>query len=155
VNGSYCFLLLLSPSLVQAIFKIETDKKVSEYITQLFVNHIREEGSLKGAAQAVIDSINQELQAKIEHGHLRPLETSLSMVVVPLNDEIVELLSESEKSIHAQSHGDNTVESYVDFSEYFVDTPEMQDKRNDIEAKIASIKQLYKEKRTLRPISED
>uniref|UniRef100_A0A914YZU3 PPM-type phosphatase domain-containing protein n=1 Tax=Panagrolaimus superbus TaxID=310955 RepID=A0A914YZU3_9BILA len=155
VDENYCFLLLLSPSLGQAILKIETDRKVSEYIIQLFVNHIREEGSLKGAAQAVLESIHQELQVKIEQGHLRPLETSLSLVVVPLNDDIVELLRESEKSIHAQSHGDNTVDSYVDFSEYFVDTPEMQDKRNDIEAKIASIKQLYKENKKLRPISED
>uniref|UniRef100_A0AC34RPN5 PPM-type phosphatase domain-containing protein n=1 Tax=Panagrolaimus sp. JU765 TaxID=591449 RepID=A0AC34RPN5_9BILA len=159
IDNSYCFLLLLSPGLVQAVLNIETERKVSEYVTQLLINHMNDAKSIKGAVQNVLQSISNDLKMKMEMKNCQPPKSSLSMMMIPLSDHILDLINPidgTDRAVKTQSTSTGFIESYVDFSEYFADTPQAQDLRNSIVARIESLKQLYKDKkRLLHAISED
>ena len=159
VDDTYCFLLLLSPDVRQAVLKVETERKVSEYVTQLLINNINDSGNVKGSVQAVLESVMNDLKVKLDLNHCQAPESALSMVLVPLSNHIKDLIKPVDgvdRCIKTQSSSSGYVDSYVDFSEYFADTPQAQDLRNSITARIESLKQHYKDKkRSLHAISED
>jgi len=159
VDDTYCFLLLFSPAVSQAILKVETERQLSEYVTQILVNNINETGNVKGSVQMVLESIMNDLKLKIELNHCQAGDSALSMVLVPLSNQIKDLIKPVDgvdRFIKTQSSSSGYIDSYVDFSEYFAETPQAQDLRNSIIARIESLKQHYKDKkRSLHAISED
>ncbi|KAE9553819.1 hypothetical protein FO519_002989 [Halicephalobus sp. NKZ332] len=68
VDDTYCFLLLLSPAVVQAVLKIETERK------------------------AVLESVMNDLKIKLELNHCQAPESALSMVLFPLSSHIRDLI---------------------------------------------------------------
>ena len=159
VDDTYCFLLLFSPAVSQAILKVETERQLSEYVTQILVNNINETGNIKGSVQTVLESIMNDLKLKIELNHCQAGDSALSMVLVPLSSQIKDLIKPVDgvdRFIKTQSSSSGYIDSYVYFSEYFAETPQAQDLRNSIIARIESLKQHYKDKkRSLHAISED
>uniref|UniRef100_A0A914D0X8 PPM-type phosphatase domain-containing protein n=1 Tax=Acrobeloides nanus TaxID=290746 RepID=A0A914D0X8_9BILA len=160
MDDAFRFLLFVSPTVVRAIHIIKPSANVNETLAEWIVAEIKNNRTIESVAQKVLDNICHQydgvLKTKIASSQKSITRDSMSMLFIPLCSNMVEKLDPEnevrEQQILTQTNGDsnNCVQPYVDFSEF-----ETSELRDTVLAKIESLKQYYKDKKTMHIITEE
>lgn len=138
--------------------KVKKERKLSEHISQMLINKINDANRINGSVKATLEAIADDLKMEVEHKHCQVPEYGLSLMYFPLNDNVLDLVNPvdgTDRSIKTQNTSPGYIDSYVDFSDYFLQTPQAEDLRTSIIGRVESIKQLYRDsRRDLQSITE-
>uniref|UniRef100_A0A7E4W658 PPM-type phosphatase domain-containing protein n=1 Tax=Panagrellus redivivus TaxID=6233 RepID=A0A7E4W658_PANRE len=150
-----CFIMLLSPTLIQGIFLLE--QRPAEYMSKVIIEELSQmepHETLTQIVQHALNKVHDEVENKRQSKRMANVDSSMVVVLIPLQADLDKICS-SPAPLHIKNQPSyNTVSAYPDFSDFFSDNLQMQDKRNTCPGRIESVKEMFKAK-LLSSIDED